>query len=107
MEEKKREEVRKQAKEIMDKFAKALGDVKEKVEESNVEREQDRRKEGEEKISNSDFREIMFENAPNKNKDSIMSETLEQIKSRVSEHSQKSSENKKRIFEVGEKKKWE
>jgi hypothetical protein len=71
---KKREEVRKQAKEIMDKFAKSLGDVKEKVEEDNVEREQDRRKEGEGKTSNSDFREIIFENAPNKNKDYIIGE---------------------------------
>ena len=56
------EEIKKQAKDIIDNFARALEKVK--VEEVRVERDEDRRKEGEGKKADSDFRKIMFENAP-------------------------------------------
>jgi len=57
-----REQIRKQAKEILDKFSRALEKVS--VEETRVEREEDRREEKEGEEGNSDFRKIMFENAP-------------------------------------------
>jgi len=73
------EEIKKQAKEIMDNFASALEKVK--VEEARVEREEDRRKEKailsqkESKESESEeFRKIMFENAPEKAGDCIKAE---------------------------------
>ena len=74
LDDKKREQVRKQAKAIMDKFAKSLDSIKEKVSDSFVERDQDRRQEGEEKVTDFHFRKIMFENAPSKNGDSILGE---------------------------------
>ena len=67
MDEKEREKIRKGAKSIMDKFAKILDSVKDKVEDSFVEREQDKREEGEGKESSPEFKKIIFENAPNKN----------------------------------------
>lgn len=66
------ESIKKQAKEVMDNFASALEKVK--VEETRVEREEDRRKEGEGKESDSDFRKIMFENAPKKSGECIEAE---------------------------------
>jgi len=74
MDEKEREKIREQAKAIMDKFAKSLDSVKDKVEDSFVERAQDRRKEGEGKEANSEFKKIIFENAPNKNGDYLFGE---------------------------------
>jgi Asp-tRNA(Asn)/Glu-tRNA(Gln) amidotransferase C subunit len=70
------EEIKREAKKILDKFSKALENAKIKEEESNVEREEDRRKEKEGKNpdENKDFREIMFENAPNKNEDFVIAE---------------------------------
>jgi len=56
------EEIKTQAKKIIDSFASALEKVK--VEEARVEREEDRRKEKEGEVCDSDFRKIMFENAP-------------------------------------------
>jgi Asp-tRNA(Asn)/Glu-tRNA(Gln) amidotransferase C subunit len=64
--------IKKQAKEIMDNFASALEKVK--VEESRVEREEDRRKEGNGEEADSDFRKIMLENAPEKDEDCIKAE---------------------------------
>lgn len=72
MEEKKRAKIKKQAKQILDKFSKALAKVKSS--ESNVEREVERRAEKKGEQSDKDFREIMFENAPKKNKDFIVAE---------------------------------
>lgn len=69
--EKEREEIKKQAKEIMDSFSGKLDKVG-KVEESLIEREECERQEGGRPM-NLD-REIMFENAPNKNKDFIVAE---------------------------------
>ncbi len=69
----KQEKIKKEAKRILDKFAKALEKVKEK-DEYFVERDEDRRKEGDGKEGESDFRKLFFENAPNKNKDFILAE---------------------------------
>ena len=75
------EEIKKEAKEIIDKFAKALEKVS--IEEARVERDEDRRieKEGEaeEAELNSDFRKIMLENAPDKNDDCIVAEKGEWV----------------------------
>jgi Asp-tRNA(Asn)/Glu-tRNA(Gln) amidotransferase C subunit len=57
-----KEEIKRQAKEIMDNFARALAKVK--VVEGKVERKEDRREEKEGEEADSDFRKIMFENAP-------------------------------------------
>jgi len=72
MDDKKVREIEKQAKEILDKFSKALDKVDTK-EESNVLRDVDRREEGKDERCEID-RKIMFENAPNKNKDFIIAE---------------------------------
>ena len=68
----KKEEIKKQAKEIIDNFVKALENIE--VEEARVEREEDRRKESEGKEADSEFRKIMFENAPKKKEDFIIGE---------------------------------
>jgi len=67
-----KEEIRKQAKKIMDDFSKKLDKVG-KIQESFIERENCEREEKNEKPLEID-REIMFENAPNKNKDFIVGE---------------------------------
>lgn len=72
LEEKKRVQIEREAKQILDKFSKALASVK--AEESNVERDVDRREEAEGEKCDSEFRKIMFENAPQKNKDFIIAE---------------------------------
>lgn len=66
------DEIKKQAKEIIDKFSSALEKVK--IEESRVEREEDRRIEQEGKEGNADFRKIMFSNATSKDDDCIIAE---------------------------------
>jgi len=55
-------EIRRQAKRIMDNFVRALEKVK--VEESKVERDEDRREEKDGISCNDDFRKIMLKNAP-------------------------------------------
>jgi len=70
--EKEKAEIKKQAKSIMDSFSKKLAKVG-KVKESFIERPVDEREEGKEKCPELD-REIMFENAPNKNNDFIIAE---------------------------------
>lgn len=71
--EKEKEEIRKQAKKIMDSFSKKLDKVKAKIGESYIERSEFERKEkqGEGKSQDID-RGIMFENAPEKNNDFII-----------------------------------
>ena len=71
--EKEREEIRKQVNTILDSFSAKLSKIDGKVEDNFIEREEYERKEGQEqdKIF---FREIMFENAPEKNKDFIIAE---------------------------------
>ena len=72
MDEKKRAAIKREAKQILDKFSKALASVK--ASDSNVERDSDRREEGKGVDCDSDFREIMFDNAPKRNKDFIIAE---------------------------------
>lgn len=71
--EKEIEEIRKEAKEILDKFAKALAVVKD-IPDSFVERDEDRRKEREGEKPDEDFRKIFFENAPATKKECIEAE---------------------------------
>jgi len=72
MDEKETEQIRNETKKLLDKFSLALSKIK--SEESNVERDQDRRKEGEGKIGDERFRKIMFENAPVKSEEFIIAE---------------------------------
>jgi Asp-tRNA(Asn)/Glu-tRNA(Gln) amidotransferase C subunit len=71
--EKEKEEIRKQVDSILDSFSTKLSKIDKKIEESFIERKEFERKEGLQKDS-SFSREIMFKNAPEKNKDFIMAE---------------------------------
>ncbi len=62
-----------ETKKLLEKFSKALDDVK-AGEEWNVERKEDRRKEGEGKVCDNDFRKILLENAPRHDEDFIIAE---------------------------------
>ena len=73
MNEQRREEIRKQAKRILDDFAYSLEKVKIKGKELKGELG-GFREEGSGKKSDSDFRKIMFENAPEKNEDNLIVE---------------------------------
>ncbi|MEK6761063.1 MAG: hypothetical protein AABX93_04025 [Nanoarchaeota archaeon] len=73
--EKEKESIKKQAKEIMDKFSEKLERLDKKTGDSFVEREDFEREEHEGKKGDIDFRQRMFENAPNKNDDFILGET--------------------------------
>jgi Asp-tRNA(Asn)/Glu-tRNA(Gln) amidotransferase C subunit len=75
--EKEKEEIKKQAKEIIDSFSKKLEKVKDLPKESHVERELNERKEGSRKKDSSFSREIMFSNASKKSKDFIIAEKKE------------------------------
>jgi Asp-tRNA(Asn)/Glu-tRNA(Gln) amidotransferase C subunit len=71
--EKEKEEIRKQVDSILNSFSAKLSKIDGKTEESFIERERDERLEdGEQDKSFS--REIMFKNAPEKNKDFIIAE---------------------------------
>lgn len=70
--EKEREEIKKQVNSILQSFAKKLSEIDKKSEEFFIEREEFERKEGGEPLELS--RKIMFENAPEKNDDSIIVE---------------------------------
>tara|TARA_Y100000310_G_scaffold138285_1_gene137172 strand:- start:7239 stop:7499 length:261 start_codon:yes stop_codon:yes gene_type:complete len=72
--EKEKEEIKKQAKDIMDKFSKKLSKIDKKIPEPLIERKEFERDEVNGKESDSNFRERMFENAPEKNKDFIIGE---------------------------------
>ena len=73
--EKEREEIKREAKRIMDSFSKKLGRIdSKKLKEFLIERKQSDRQEEEGKCDNNFSREIMFENAPNKNDDFIVAE---------------------------------
>lgn len=61
--EEEKKEILKQAKKIMDNFHEALSEV-EKLEESRVERDECERVEREGEKPDSEFRKIMFQNAP-------------------------------------------
>lgn len=72
--EKEKQEIRKQAKSIMDDFARALEKVKLKEEIAAVERDQDTREEKENKKSDKEFRKLIFKNAPCKKGDHFIAE---------------------------------
>jgi hypothetical protein len=74
VDEKKRAEIQVEAKAILDKFSKALSKVEST--ESDVIREKDRREEkGAGEKCDSEFRDVMFDNAEHKNKDFLIAET--------------------------------
>ena len=69
-----KEDIKREAKNIMDSFSRKLASVKEKISESKVEREEFERVENEGNECDDDFRKRMFENTPNKNTDFILAE---------------------------------
>jgi len=71
--EKEREEIKKQVDGILKSFSAKLSKIGGKIEESFVERNEFERKEGFEK-DESFSREVMFKNAPEKNRDFIIGE---------------------------------
>lgn len=73
MDEKQVKQLEEETKRLLDKFSLALGKVK-GGEEWNVEREADRRKEGEGKSCENDFRKIFLENAPQHDDEFIIAE---------------------------------
>ncbi|MBT96934.1 hypothetical protein CMI49_02460 [Candidatus Pacearchaeota archaeon] len=72
--EKEKKEIKEEAKDIMDSFSRRLSKIDKKIGESLIERKKCERKEGESSEGDIEFREIMFENAPQKNKDFIIAE---------------------------------
>jgi Asp-tRNA(Asn)/Glu-tRNA(Gln) amidotransferase C subunit len=72
--EQEKEEIKEEAKRIMDSFSKKLEKVKDKIPEPLIEREDFEREEEEGNEQNADFRKRLFENAPNKNSDFILTE---------------------------------
>ena len=72
--EKEKEDIRKEAKQLMNSFSAKLEKVKEKIPEPLIEREDFERDEGEGRKGDMDFRRRIFENAPNKNDDFILGE---------------------------------
>jgi len=73
MDSKEAQKLEDETRKLLDKFSKSLSNVK-SAEEWNVEREADRRKEGEGKNCDNDFRKILFENAPQHDDDFIIAE---------------------------------
>lgn len=73
MNEKEIETLKLETKKLLDKFSKSLDAVK-SSEEWNVEREEDRRKDGPGSVCDKEFRKIMLDNAPNKSEDFIIAE---------------------------------
>ena len=72
--EKEKQEIKEQAKSIMDSFSKKLSKIDRKITESLIERDDGEREERESRVCDNEFRKIMFENAGNKNKDFIIAE---------------------------------
>ena len=73
MDEKEKQKIQKEAREILDKLGKALEKVEEKVPEKE-EKSESYREEREGEVCDSDFRKRMFKNAPKKNDDFIIAE---------------------------------
>jgi len=71
--EKEREGIRKQVNTILDSFSAKLSEIKGEIKEQSIDRKEFERKEGQEQ-DNSFSREMMFKNAPEKNKDFIIGE---------------------------------
>lgn len=75
MDEKKQEQVRKQAREILDKFAASLDKVKTKKEEDfYVDRDEFEREEKEGSGPEDNFKELMLQNAPSHDEDFVLAE---------------------------------
>ena len=72
--EKEREEIKKQAKDIMDSFSKKISKVNKKIAEPLIERKESERVEGKGSPPNEVFRRMVLENAPEKNQDFIIAE---------------------------------
>lgn len=71
--EKEKEDIKRQAKKILDDFSKQLSEVKREVGEPMIEREKGEREEAGVRCDEID-KKIMFENAPQKNRDFIIGE---------------------------------
>ncbi len=69
-----KQEIEKQAKEILDKFAKALDEVGDFNGDSSVDREEFERDEGELSGVDDDFKKRILDNAPNANSDFVLVE---------------------------------
>ncbi|MBI2046586.1 hypothetical protein HYT26_00275 [Candidatus Pacearchaeota archaeon] len=70
-----KEEIKQSAKKIMDSFASSLEEIEKKAPETAVERDEFERQETKEtEKTDSDFREIMFRNAPKTKNDCIEAE---------------------------------
>jgi len=75
MDSEKQEQIKKQAKQILDNFASALASVEKEVkEDEGVERDEFERKEGEGKECKKDFKKNMLKNAPEHDDDFIIAE---------------------------------
>ncbi|MBI5803310.1 hypothetical protein HY448_01335 [Candidatus Pacearchaeota archaeon] len=72
--EKEKEEIKQEAKDIMDSFSKKISKVKKKIPESFIERKDFEREEKQGAECDNDFRRRMLENAPNKNESFIIAE---------------------------------
>jgi Asp-tRNA(Asn)/Glu-tRNA(Gln) amidotransferase C subunit len=72
--EEEKERIRKEAKKLIDSFSEKISKIKVSEEEPNVRRKEFERIEGNGEDCDSDFKKIMFENAPNKRGDFILAE---------------------------------
>ncbi len=72
--EKEKQEIQAQAKQIMDNFSEKLSKIKDSLEDSSVEAEFGERVEEEGKSNENFSKELMFKNAPNKDRDFIIAE---------------------------------
>ena len=72
--EKEKQEIKKQAKSIMDDFSRRLSKIDQKIAEPLIEREEGEREESGAVEGDEEFRKVMFENAPSKNEDFIIAE---------------------------------
>jgi len=75
--EKEKKEIKENAKLIMESFSEKLLKIDEQIPEFLIERSDMERSEGKGESCENDFRKIMFENAPQKSKDFIISERKE------------------------------
>lgn len=74
VDENEKEKIKKEAKSIMDNFAKALEKVEKEKAEELVRRKEQTRKEAKPEKPDADFRRIFFDNAPQKEGDDIIAE---------------------------------
>ena len=72
--EKEKQEIKKQAKDIIEDFSKKLSKIDKNPKESTIERNSGERIETKSDKQDNEFRKIMFENAPNKNENFILAE---------------------------------